>query len=108
MDEGCQMDAHLQVLKQAQEQRLLTIFVGAGVSMYGSTEYPSWKQIIDALNEDLNSHGYDFQKTAQLYELEFGRYAMSQRILTFFPEVRKTLLRRIGILCWKNRMKKKR
>lgn len=87
MDEGDQMDAYLQVLKQAQEQRLLTIFVGAGVSMYGSTEYPSWKQIIDALNEDLNSHGYDFQKTAQLYELEFGRYAMSQRILTFFPEV---------------------
>ena len=81
------MDAHLQVLKQAQEQRLLTIFVGAGVSMYGSAEYPSWKQIIDALNGDLDSRGDDFQKTAQLYELEFGRYAMSQRIRKFFPEI---------------------
>lgn len=87
MDEGDQMDAYLQVLKQAQEQRLLTIFVGAGVSIYGSAEYPSWKQIIDVLNGDLNSSGDDFQKTAQLYELEFGRYAMSQRIRKVFPEV---------------------
>lgn len=88
MDIELKLKTALGPLRQAQAQGLLTVFVGAGVSRYSNSKYPSWKDIIDGFVADLNlSESGDFQKTAQLFKLEFGEYTMYQQLQKFFPEI---------------------
>jgi hypothetical protein len=81
-------EEHIGVLRQAQLDDNLVIFIGAGISKLTNENYPRWGEIIEILKNSLNNTTEnDPLKVAQLYELEYTKYQTKKILLDIFPKV---------------------
>lgn len=73
---------------EANNDKRLAIFVGAGISKSSETKsfkLPLWNDLISDLKKDLNTSENDFLKIAQLYYLAFGEYTYYKKLKDYFP-----------------------
>lgn len=82
MDINC----NINIIKNANDNNKLTIFVGAGVSK--SSNLPDWTELIKNIKKELgiNEKENDYLKIAQLYYLSCGDVVYYQNIKEYFPE----------------------
>jgi hypothetical protein len=88
-------EKHINVLREAQLNDNLAIFVGAGISKATNDDYPSWGNVIEVLKQDLvDNNGTGIRETdplkiAQLFFLEYGEYHTKKKVRAQFPSVDK-------------------
>lgn len=81
---------HLKNITKANNNNMLAIFVGAGISKSSenfSVKIPTWSDLIKDLKDalDLSTEENDFLRIAQLYFLEFGEYTYYEKLNNYFP-----------------------
>jgi hypothetical protein len=78
---------HIEILRQAQIDDTLAIFVGAGISNSTNSEYKRWGEIIKELKTDFtDNEESDPLKVAQLYVLEYGQTKLRKKLISLFPK----------------------
>lgn len=90
------MNCDINILKDANDNNKLTIFVGSGISK--SSNLPSWDKLILQIKKDLSldEKENDYLKIAQLFYLSCGEVVYYQKIRKFFPEnVEPTILQKM-------------
>lgn len=74
---------HIRTIRWARDRNKLVVFVGSAASY--DSGLPSWKALVDSMNEALESPSDDFLKTAELYHLLYGRNVYYKKIEEYFP-----------------------
>jgi hypothetical protein len=82
--------SHINTIINANRNRLLAIFIGAGISKSSYTpgnKLPDWSELIEKLKYDLsNIKEHDYLKIAQLYFLTFGEHKYYNTVKKYFPD----------------------
>ncbi|WP_299185484.1 SIR2 family protein [uncultured Psychrobacter sp.] len=80
--------ADINSIIEASKNDNLVVFVGAGVSKFseiGTIKFPNWEQLINNLQEELQTNENDYPKVAQLYYLQFGEYRLYEKLKKLIP-----------------------
>jgi hypothetical protein len=82
--------SHIKTIINAKRNKLLALFIGAGISKTSDTpsnKLPNWSELIEELKSELNeTQELDYLKIAQLYFLTFKEHKYYNTVKKFFPD----------------------
>lgn len=78
------LNESIENIKNALDNRNLTIFAGSGVSV--DSNLPLWSELIDDIKKALGTQERDFLKIAELFYIQFKENTYYEKINQYFPK----------------------